>query len=48
MSESQKELDEYCKAFMAPAMALRAELDRDYSDLCKKIRLYEDSISPAI
>ena len=47
MSESQKEFDEYCKAFMAPAMALRAELDRDFSDLCKKIRLYEDSISPA-
>ena len=47
MSESQEKLDEYAAAFMAPAKALVAELDRDYSDLCKKIRLYEDSIGLA-
>ena len=47
MSESQEKFDEYAAAFMAPAKALIAELDRDYSDLCKKIRLYEDSIGPA-
>ena len=47
MSESQEKFDEYAAAFLAPAKALVAELDRDYSDLCEKIRLYEESIGPA-
>ena len=47
MSESQEKADKYAEAFFAPAKALVAELDRDYSDLCKKIRLYEESIGPA-